>query len=74
MQTVEASLAAIIASSLPLFVAGMGWVFLGQRLPPVAVAGLLGGFAGVGNRNSRAPLLLERIAFRRLIVIVDGVQ
>jgi drug/metabolite transporter (DMT)-like permease len=47
MQTVEASLAAIIASSLPLFVAGMGWVFLGQRLPPVAVAGLLGGFAGV---------------------------
>jgi hypothetical protein len=27
-----------------------------------------------GNRNSRAPLLLERIAFRRLIVIVDGVQ
>jgi drug/metabolite transporter (DMT)-like permease len=47
MQTVEASLAAIIASSLPLFVAGMGWVFLCQRLPPVAVAGLLGGFAGV---------------------------
>jgi drug/metabolite transporter (DMT)-like permease len=47
MQTVEASLAAIIASALPLCVAALGRVFLGQRLPPVAVAGLLAGFAGV---------------------------
>jgi drug/metabolite transporter (DMT)-like permease len=47
MQTVQASLAAIIASALPLCVAALGRVFLGQRLPPVAVAGLLAGFAGV---------------------------
>ncbi len=47
MLTVEAGLAAIIASSLPLFVAGLGRIFLGQRLTAVAVAGLVGGFAGV---------------------------
>ena len=47
MQTVEAGLAAILASALPLCVAGLARVFLGQRLPPVAVAGLVAGFAGV---------------------------
>ena len=47
MQTVEAGLAAIIASALPLCVAALGWSFLGQRLPPLAVAGLFVGFAGV---------------------------
>jgi drug/metabolite transporter (DMT)-like permease len=47
MQTLEAGLAAIIASALPLCVAALGRVFLGQRLPPVAVAGLFAGFAGV---------------------------
>ena len=47
MQTVQAGLAAIIASALPLWVAAFGRLFLGQRLPPVAVAGLLAGFAGV---------------------------
>ncbi|HRO10437.1 MAG TPA: DMT family transporter [Amaricoccus sp.] len=47
MQTVEAGLAAIIASSLPLFVAALGRLFLGHRLAPLAVAGLFAGFAGV---------------------------
>ena len=47
MQTVEAGLAAILASALPLSVAALGRVFLGQRLPAVAVAGLFVGFAGV---------------------------
>jgi drug/metabolite transporter (DMT)-like permease len=47
MQTVEAGLAAIIASALPLCVAALGRVFLGQRLAPVALAGLVIGFAGV---------------------------
>ena len=47
MQTVEAGLAAILASALPLCVAALGRVFLGQRLPAVAVAGLFVGFAGV---------------------------
>ena len=47
MQTVEAGLASILASALPLCVAALGRVFLGQRLPAVAVAGLFVGFAGV---------------------------
>jgi drug/metabolite transporter (DMT)-like permease len=47
MRTLEAGLAAIIASALPLCVAALGRVFLGQRLAPVAVAGLFAGFAGV---------------------------
>ena len=47
MQTIEASLAAIIASSLPLLVAMVGWALLGQRLPWLGVAGLAAGFAGV---------------------------
>ena len=47
MQTVEASLAAIIASTMPLLVALAGWLFLGEKLRPVAVLGLFAGFAGV---------------------------
>ena len=47
MQTVEASFAAIVASTLPLLVAFAGWAFLGDRPSPLAVAGLIAGFAGV---------------------------
>ncbi|WP_299970082.1 DMT family transporter [uncultured Roseobacter sp.] len=47
MQTVPASVAAIIASTMPLLVALAGWVFLGDRLKPLAIAGLLAGLAGV---------------------------
>ncbi|NYS25860.1 DMT family transporter [Rhodobacteraceae bacterium 2376] len=47
MQTIEAGLAAIIASSMPLMVAAASWVFLRERLRPLAMAGLLAGFAGV---------------------------
>lgn len=47
MQWIEASLAAIIASSMPLLVGAMGWAFFGQRLRPLGVAGLIIGFAGV---------------------------
>lgn len=47
MQSVEASLAVIIAASMPLIVAALGWVFLGQRVPPLGVAGLVAGMAGV---------------------------
>jgi drug/metabolite transporter (DMT)-like permease len=47
MRTVEAGLAAIVASALPLVVAALARVVLGQRLTPVAVAGLAAGFAGV---------------------------
>jgi len=47
MQWIEASLAAIIASSMPLLVALLGWFFLGQRLSTVGVLGLGLGFVGV---------------------------
>lgn len=47
MQTVEASLAAIIASSMPLLVALAGWLLFRDRLPVLGVAGLFAGMAGV---------------------------
>jgi len=47
MQSVEASLAAIIASTLPLTVSLAGWLALGERLPRLGVAGLAAGLAGV---------------------------
>ena len=47
MQTVEASLAAIIASSLPLWVALAGWLFSGEKVRPLGVIGLFVGLAGV---------------------------
>ncbi len=47
MQTVEASVAAIIASTMPLLVALASWVFLGERLPNLGVIDLLAGFVGV---------------------------
>lgn len=47
MQTVEASLASIIASTMPLIVAGAGWLFLKDRLPVQGVVGLFLGVAGV---------------------------
>ena len=54
LQWVEASLAAIIASAMPLIVALLGWMFRGERVNPMGQAGLALGFAGValimGNR------------------------
>lgn len=47
MQWVEASAASIIASMMPLIVAFLGWAALGDRLRPMAFAGLLIGVAGV---------------------------
>jgi len=47
MQWVQASLAAIIASAMPLLVALLGWLFLGQRLRPLGVIGMAAGVAGV---------------------------
>ncbi|MBS0124731.1 DMT family transporter [Thetidibacter halocola] len=47
MQTIEASLAAIVASTMPLLVALSGWLFLGQSLRPLTLLGLVAGFAGV---------------------------
>ncbi|MEM7074962.1 MAG: DMT family transporter [Pseudomonadota bacterium] len=47
MQTVEASLAAIIASSMPLLVGLAGWVIYGERIGMLGVLGLITGFVGV---------------------------
>ncbi len=47
MQTIEASLAAIIASTMPLLVALAGWIIFGERLTPLAIIGLIGGVIGV---------------------------
>ena len=48
MQWVEASLAAIIASSMPLMVAFFGWVVFGDKVRPLGLAGLVAGVVGVG--------------------------
>jgi drug/metabolite transporter (DMT)-like permease len=48
MQTVEASLAAIIASVMPLMVAAANWGLFQDRLPAMGVLGLVAGFVGVG--------------------------
>lgn len=47
MQTVEASLAAIIASTMPLLVGLATWLFLGEKLKPLGIAGLIAGVIGV---------------------------
>ncbi|MEX0369677.1 MAG: DMT family transporter [Tateyamaria sp.] len=47
MQTVEASLASIIASTMPLMVAFAGWVVFRDRLPPLGIVGLILGITGV---------------------------
>lgn len=47
MQTVQASLAAIIASTMPLLVALAGWVFFKERIGLLGALGLIAGVAGV---------------------------
>lgn len=49
MQTIEASLAAIIASTMPLIVAFASWLFFKERLPKLGVIGLVAGFAGAAT-------------------------
>lgn len=47
MQRVEASVAAIIASAMPLMVALTGWLVFREKMRPLAVIGLIVGFSGV---------------------------
>ncbi|UWQ95924.1 DMT family transporter [Rhodobacteraceae bacterium M385] len=47
MQTIEASLAAIIASTMPLLVALANWTIFKDRLPALGILGMVAGFAGV---------------------------
>ncbi len=47
LQWTEASLAAIIASSMPLIVALLGWGLRGEKVSAIGLLGLLAGFSGV---------------------------
>ena len=47
MQWIGAGVAAILASLLPLIVAAVSWVFLGERTGLTGILGLTAGFAGV---------------------------
>ncbi|MBW0158470.1 DMT family transporter [Sedimentimonas flavescens] len=47
MQWVEASVASIIASTMPLMVAALGWVVFRDRVRPLGVLGLAAGVVGV---------------------------
>jgi probable blue pigment (indigoidine) exporter len=47
LQWVEASLASIIASSMPLIVALLGWLIWREKVSTLGVVGLLAGFSGV---------------------------
>lgn len=47
MQTIEASLASIIASTMPLMVAVAGWLIFREKLPRLSVFGLILGVIGV---------------------------
>jgi len=47
MQTIEASLAAIVASTMPLLVALGGWLVFGERVRPLGALGLATGLVGV---------------------------
>lgn len=49
MQTVEASLASIIASTMPLAVGFAGWVIFRERLSALGVLGLCAGAGGVAH-------------------------
>ncbi|MEP3334298.1 DMT family transporter [Sedimentitalea sp.] len=47
MQTIQASVAAIIASAMPLLLAIASWLLLGEKMRPLGIFGLFAGIAGV---------------------------
>lgn len=47
LQWIPASVAAIIASAMPLIVAALGWAFRGEKISVLGLAGLCAGFGGV---------------------------
>jgi drug/metabolite transporter (DMT)-like permease len=46
-QTIPSGIAALLVALMPVWVAVFGRIFLGERLPPLAVIGILVGFVGV---------------------------
>ncbi|MDE0590882.1 DMT family transporter [Halocynthiibacter sp. C4] len=73
MTRIEASLASIIASTMPLLVAFASWSILGERLSRMAVVGLAVGFSGtvliMGSRFSGG---IDPIGFVYCIIGVAG--
>ena len=57
MQTIEASLASIVASTMPLLVALATWLIFREKLAPMGIVGLVAGIIGVsiimGSRISQ---------------------
>jgi drug/metabolite transporter (DMT)-like permease len=46
-QTVPSGIAALMVAMMPVWVAVLGWIFLRERLAPVAIVGIMIGIAGV---------------------------
>jgi drug/metabolite transporter (DMT)-like permease len=46
-QTIPSGIAALLIAMMPVWVAVLGGIFLGERLPRLAVVGIIVGFAGV---------------------------
>ncbi|MDO8483719.1 MAG: EamA family transporter, partial [Candidatus Limnocylindrales bacterium] len=46
-QTVPSGITALFVALMPVWVAVLGWIFLGERLPRLAVVGIVLGFVGV---------------------------
>jgi len=46
-QTIPSGIAALMIATMPVWVAVLGGIFLGERLPRLAVAGIVVGFVGV---------------------------
>jgi drug/metabolite transporter (DMT)-like permease len=47
-QTIPSGIAALVIALMPVWVAVLGRTFLGERLPGLAIVGIVVGFAGVG--------------------------
>lgn len=47
-QTVPSGITALLVGLMPVWVAVFGRIFLGKRLPPLAIVGIVVGFIGVG--------------------------
>lgn len=71
-QTIPSGIAALIIALMPVWVAILGRVFLKERLPRVAIAGIILGFVGVailigpsafGGTGALEPLALAAILF-----------
>ncbi|WP_102226934.1 DMT family transporter [Acidimangrovimonas sediminis] len=72
MQWVQASLAAIVASTMPLVVAFAGWLLFGEKVRPLGLAGLVAGVAGVAiimGARLQAGVSVTGIVFCGLAVV-----